>query len=132
MTTTQTGTVTIDIIAGYQDINDTDPMARATRWTAAYTGRRVEWTYRIETPADMAADFLTAGGVSHLAELVFEADNSPYAHDPDSAVGMIQAAMNAAYGDRSDRHHSLSVGDSVQVGEVKVVVGSTGFVRVHH
>ena len=131
MTTTQTDTVTIDIIVGYQDIDDQSPMARATRWTADYTGRRVEWTYTITVDdAEMAAQFLAEDGVAHLAEMVFEADNSPYVHAEESAVGMIQAAMNAAYGERSDRHHSLAVGDTVRVGEVAVVVAPAGFLRV--
>lgn len=130
MTTTQGQTITIDIVVGYQDIDDQTPMARATRWTEDYTGRRDDWTYTITVDAEMAADFLVEDGVAHLADQVFQADNAPYVFDEDSAAGMIQAAMNAAYTERQGGHHSLSVGDTVRVGEVTVVCASTGWVRV--
>lgn len=107
----------ITIEVGYQDTTDTN----AAPWTEQATGHRY-WTF----PVDMDA----VVPIETIADAVYAADNAPSELSAASLVGRVRAAMQQAYRQTSDRHHSLSVGDRVRVGEVEVVCAGLGWNRV--
>lgn len=105
----------ISIEVGYQDPHSEDA------WTVHATGHRY-WTYEV--------DVAEVVPIETVAAAVFRADNYPDELRPDTLPGRVRAAMQEAYRQTPDRHHSLSVGDRVRVGEVEVVCTSFGWKRV--
>jgi hypothetical protein len=123
MTTTTAATGReISVEVGYQDTRDQSLAARLTRWTEQATGHRY-WTFQIVV--NRVHDLTT------IAEAVYAADNAPHDFPEDSLTGKLRAAMQAVYAATTDRHHSLSVGDRVRVGEVEVVCADAGWERIY-
>jgi hypothetical protein len=111
----------VNIEVGYQDTKDPGELARATRWTEEATGHKY-WTYAVELDA--------VRPIEQVAEAVYMADNYPGELKLTGLSGQVRAAMIEVYEHTSERHHSLSVGDRVRVGEVEVVCASAGWQRV--
>lgn len=105
----------INIEVGYQAGGDL-----FTNWTEQ-AGPHVYWVFPVEVDGPVLA-------VEQIAEAVFEADNSPY--QVTGLAAQVRAAMTEAYSRTERRHHSLSVGDRVRVGEVELAVARFGFRRV--
>jgi hypothetical protein len=111
--------VQINIQVGYQDTKD--PAGHYTRWTEDATGHKW-WTFPV--------DVKQAVTVVQTAEAVFKADNAPFELAPDSLAGKIREAMIEAYENTTERHHSLSVGDRIRIGEDEVICSDDGWKRV--
>lgn len=112
--------IKINIEVGYQDTTTTTDAGRQTRWTEQATGHRY-WTFTV--------DMTDVVPVEVIADAVYEADNAPFELRPDSLAGRVRAAMQEAYRQTPERHHSLSVGDRVRVGEVEVICAGLGWQR---
>lgn len=110
----------INIEIGYQDT--TDDGSRHDRWTEDYSGPHKYWTFPV-TMAEVVP-------IETIAEAAFIADNSPHELTEGSLACRIRETMLDAYRQTGERHHSLSVGDRVRVGEVEVVCSGIGWKRV--
>jgi hypothetical protein len=104
----------LDVQVGYQDTKD--PAGR-TRWTEDATGHKW-WTFPVDVEQAIT--------IEQIADAVWTADNSPE-HPWQGLTGKVRAAMDEAYENTTERHHSLSVGDRVRIGEVEVVCVSVGW-----
>lgn len=107
----------VAVEVGYQNPRDRDHS-----WTERATGHRY-WTFEVEIERVLS--------VETVAEAVFCADNQPNIAAEDTLVGKFQRAMIAAYERTTDRHHSLSIGDRVRIGEVEVVCANDGWERIY-
>ena len=110
----------LNVEVGYQDIEDSSPEARATRWTENASGHHW-WVFVVD------AGDLPPQGIETVAEAVFLADNAPLGNLDHPLADRVRVAMDAAYVETDDRHHSFSVGDRVRVGETEVVCCSFGW-----
>lgn len=110
----------LNIEVGYQDVEDPSPKARATRWTEDASGHRW-WTFVVDVSG------LPAQGIEHVAEAVFLADNSTLHNLDHPLADRVRAAMDEVYAKTDDRHHSLSTGDRVRMGETEVICCPIGW-----
>lgn len=113
------GRLTIEV--GYQDTDSTDSLVRARRWTLDAMGHRW-WPYVVDVSG------LPVVGVQEVADAVCDADNNPSPPSSVTLAGRIRQAMDEIYATTSERHHSLSPGDRVRVGETEVVCAPVGWI----
>lgn len=66
----------------------------------------------------------------HIAEAAFIATNAPFVGDPFGLPAVIADMIGDAGYHGEDAHYSLSVGDTVTVGEVMLACASLGWERI--
>jgi len=110
-----------DLAAGYSSFEGYRPGAKQHTETIT-----VEWTN-----PPMYGDTLDLNRAAEvLAEACFYATNTPRLTYPEGLTGQVCRAIHDTGYDGRGAHYSLSIGDTVTVGEITLACASLGWERV--